>query len=133
MHCVAAGALKGAVIGAAVGAFTGAVSSAVKHRVATGSWEGVESAAFDGGATGFMTGAITGTITGGMNSNVCFVAGTSILTSVGHVLIEDISIGDKVWSENPETGEKELKEVVQTFINETGMYMDDLIDIFPKR
>jgi hypothetical protein len=32
---------------------------------------------------------------------------------------EDIQAGDYVWSENPETGEKGLKEVVQTFVNET--------------
>ena len=34
-------------------------------------------------------------------------------------MIEDIRAGDYVWSENPETGEKGLKEVVQTFVNET--------------
>ena len=51
--------------------------------------------------------------------NQCFVAGTLISTETGHVKIEDITVGDKVWAANPETDEKALKEVAQTFINET--------------
>ena len=122
---VAAGALKGAIIGAAVGAASGAATAVVENRVKTGSWKGSGQAALEGGASGLMTGAITGAVTGGMNSNVCFVAGTSVLTSSGYIAIEDIAAGDKVWSENPETGEKELKEVVQTFVNET----DELVHV----
>ncbi len=91
VHCVAAGALKGAIIGGVVGA-----------------------------TDGFMSGSIGGAISGGMTSNVCFVAGTSVLTAAGYVAIEDIFPGDKVWSENPETGDKEIKEVVRTFVNETN-------------
>ena len=56
------------------------------------------------------SGAVTGAITGGVSNyvkGVCFVAGTSVLASAGYVLIEDVSVGDKVWSENPETGEKD--------------------------
>ena len=126
--CVAIGALKGAAIGAVTGAVSGAVTSAVKHRVTTGSWKGSGTAARDGAASGALSGAITGAITGGIHNKVkgiCFVAGTSVLTSVGYVLIEDISVGDMVWSENSETGEKELKEVVQTFVNET----DELVHV----
>lgn len=124
--CIAVGAAKGAAIGFAVGAVTGAATSVISNRVKTGSWKGSGKAALEGGADGALSGAITGAITGGMNSNVCFVAGTSVLTSVGHVAIEDIRSGDKVWSENPETGEKELKEVVQIFVNET----DELVHVF---
>ena len=40
--------------------------------------------------------------------------------------IEDIKAGEFVWSENPETGEKALKQVVRTFVNES----DILIHIF---
>jgi len=126
--CVAVGALKGAAIGAATGAVSGAVTSAVKHRATTGSWKGSGTVARDGAASGALSGAITGAITGGIHNKVkgiCFVAGTSVLASVGYVLIEDISVGDMVWSENPETGEKELKKVVQTFVNET----DELVHV----
>ncbi|MDD6212377.1 MAG: polymorphic toxin-type HINT domain-containing protein [Clostridiales bacterium] len=49
---------------------------------------------------------------------LCFVAGTQILTENGHIPIEDIKVGDYVYAENPETGEKRLKRVEQTFINE---------------
>jgi len=41
----------------------------------------------------------------------CFVAGTQVLTEDGLKNIEDIKVGELVWSRNPETGEQELKEV----------------------
>ena len=50
----------------------------------------------------------------------CFIAGTAILTVAGHRAIETIKTGDMVWAENPETGEKALKAVVQTFVNKTN-------------
>ena len=49
----------------------------------------------------------------------CFVAGTLVLTSEGNKPIEEIKSGDLVYSTDPETGESEYKEVVQTFENET--------------
>ena len=49
----------------------------------------------------------------------CFVAGTLVATEVGSVPIEEIQAGDMVWASDPETGEVALKEVVQTFRNET--------------
>ena len=51
--------------------------------------------------------------------NICFVAGTLVLTATGHEAIEKIEAGDWVWATDPETGETELKQVVQTFRNET--------------
>lgn len=125
VHCVALGALKGAVIGSAIGAATGAAKGAVKHRVQNKTWKGAGKAALEEGATGFMTGAITGAITGGKNSKACFIAGTAVLTASGAVDIETIVAGDLVWSKNPETGERALKRVVQTFVNET----DELVRV----
>ena len=49
----------------------------------------------------------------------CFVEGTLVVTSEGNKPIEEIQAGDFVYSTNPETGESEYKEVVQTFENET--------------
>ena len=49
----------------------------------------------------------------------CFVSGTLVLTIDGNKPIEEIKAGDLVYSTNPETGESEYKEVVQTFENET--------------
>ena len=65
-------------------------------------------------------------VTGAGNIQVCFVAGTYILAHLRNKKIEDIRVGDKVWAENPETGEKELKTVVQTFVNETN----ELVHVF---
>ncbi len=73
-----------------------------------------------------MWGAATGFVSGGLTSNVCFVAGTAVLAASGQVAIETIKAGDLVWAENPETGEKALKSVVKTFVNET----DELVHVF---
>ncbi len=48
----------------------------------------------------------------------CFVAGTMVVTQDGMKSIENIKTGDKVYSENPDTGQKEYKEVKQTFVHE---------------
>ena len=55
----------------------------------------------------------------------CFVAGTLVTTEQGQKPIEEIKVGDKVLSENPETGEIAYKTVEETYINET----DELIHV----
>ena len=55
----------------------------------------------------------------------CFVAGTLVETEDGQKPIEEIQAGDKVLSENPETGEIAYKTVEETYINET----DELIHV----
>ncbi len=62
---------------------------------------------------------------GGANSSQCFIAGTLVLTANGYVPIEEIEAGDRVFAENPETGEKGIRTVVQTFVNET----DELVHV----
>jgi hypothetical protein len=44
------------------------------------------------------------------------VAGTLIATSQGEKAIEEIQVGDQVWSRNEETGERRLREVVDLFV-----------------
>ena len=44
----------------------------------------------------------------------CFGEGTQVLTLTGLKNIETIQIGDKVWSINLETNERELKEIIST-------------------
>lgn len=58
-----------------------------------------------------------------MTSNQCFAAGTLIATANGLIPIEDIRPGNFVWATNPETGETELKPVVQLFRNETDEWV----------
>jgi hypothetical protein len=67
---------------------------------------------------GGTIGAMVGYSTHSAAFSNCFVAGTLIKTSEGDKPIEDIEVGDLVYSENPETGETELKPVVNLFRNE---------------
>ncbi len=105
------------------GAVAGAVGGAVQSRLQTGSWEGAGQAALSGAAQGAIdgafSGAISGAISGGLTSSVCFAAGTAVLTASGTVFIENVQVGNLVWATDPETGETELREVVQLFRNET--------------
>jgi hypothetical protein len=49
----------------------------------------------------------------------CFTGDTLVYTDSGLKEIKDIKVGDQVYAENPETGEKVLKNVTQVYINET--------------
>ena len=64
--------------------------------------------------------------TSSFTNGVCFIAGTLVHSEDGSKAIEDISAGDKVWAWDEETGDVALKEVVETYINET----DELIHVF---
>ncbi len=55
----------------------------------------------------------------------CFVNGTKISTENGDVLIEDIKVGDLVWSYNFETQTKELKKVLQV----VAPMHDDIVEV----
>lgn len=128
---VAVGAAKGAAVGFAMGAASGA---AIGYAT-TGTLEGTLNGMADGALSGAITGAITGGIQGGINyyskptvspgstqsscPSQCFVAGTLVLTVDGPAAIEAIKTGDLVFAEDPETGEKGVKRVAQTFVNET--------------
>ena len=51
------------------------------------------------------------------NPSHCFIAGTQVKTEEGYKAIEEIEVGDKVWSWDEETGEQALKPVVRLFRN----------------
>ncbi len=85
-----------------------------------------------GGATHLTGGhgiaSATGS-SGGANASgggPCFLVGTMILAADGTIPIEEICEGDMVWSWDEETGDVALKEVVETYVNET----DELVHIF---
>ena len=124
--CAAMGAAKGAAIGFVSGAISGAASGAVTHRIKTGRWDGAGEAALNGMADGALSGAISGAVTGAFTSPYCFVAGTAVLVASGTAAIETIQAGDLVWAWDEETGEVALKEVVETYVNET----DELVHVF---
>ena len=52
------------------------------------------------------------------STSSCFVAGTKVAVENGYKNIEDIRIGDYVYSYNQETKTKELKKVLETFIHQ---------------
>jgi RHS repeat-associated protein len=54
----------------------------------------------------------------------CFVAGTLVATENGFTPIEDLKPGDWVWSVNEMTGEKALREVLQTLEQTTETLVD---------
>ncbi len=56
---------------------------------------------------------------GGCTNGWCFVTGTLVYTEDGDRAIEDIRVGDYVWATDPETGELELKQVLNLFRNVT--------------
>ena len=58
-------------------------------------------------------------MTGVVNGSKCFVAGTLVLTEDGEKPIEEIEVGDYVYSTDPETGESGFKEVLWTYQRET--------------
>ena len=53
----------------------------------------------------------------------CFIAGTLVATGYVLTKIEDIKVGDKVWSYNEKTKQKELKTVKNIFRNKTKSWM----------
>lgn len=54
-----------------------------------------------------------------MFNPMCFTGDTEVYTDSGLVCIEDIEVGDEVWAYNSETGETELKEVLNVWVKET--------------
>lgn len=54
-----------------------------------------------------------------LKGELCFIAGTLVLTEDGDKKIEDIEIGDKVLAYDEETGEQALKKVTQLYRNTT--------------
>ena len=53
-------------------------------------------------------------------------AGTVILINEGRKAIEDIVVGDYVWACDEETGEKSLRRVTETYVNQTS----ELVHVF---
>ncbi|MEM9102902.1 MAG: polymorphic toxin-type HINT domain-containing protein [Pseudomonadota bacterium] len=70
----------------------------------------LQKSALDSVSTGGEESAIQGS-GNGQCAQASFVAGTKILTENGFVAIEQVKVGDKVWSYNEESGEVELNLV----------------------
>ena len=61
----------------------------------------------------------------------CFVAGTKVLTANGYKNIEDLKVGEYVYSYNMETKERELAQIKDTVVNYSAriyeLYINDQI------
>ncbi|MDR1643893.1 MAG: HINT domain-containing protein [Clostridiales bacterium] len=69
---------------------------------------------------------ITGIVVAGFSK--CFDGDTPVLTEDGSKRIDEIEVGDRVWSYNFETGEVELCEVTEVFVNETYEILSITVD-----
>ena len=77
----------------------------------------------------FSTTAEIGTMVitmGSASGKLCFAAGTVVLLNEGRKAIEDIVVGDYVWAWDEETGEKTLRRVTETYVNQTS----ELVHVF---
>lgn len=134
------GAAKGAVIGAVTGALTGAATGAVQGAVEgykeTGTLEGTlrgmgkgaAKGAVQGAQDGLLSGMVMGGISGAMNPSFCFVAGTSVLTTLGKKAIETVKVGDTIPCVDHITGEATEKKVISTTINKVNRLIELDID-----
>ena len=135
----AKGAVVGAVTGAVGGAVTGAVTGAIEGYQEAGTLEGTLKGMGRGAAKGAVQGAqdglVSGLVMGGIagainpgtvrNPSCCFVAGTTVLTSLGKKTIESIKVGDVVPCIDHITGESAEKRVTSTSVRK----IDRLIEL----
>lgn len=82
-------------------------------------WKNIEACAKDGDWVGVITGSIHLVVSLLALSDNCFTGDTLVATEDGQKRIDEIEVGEKVWSYNINTGETELKEVVTVFVHET--------------
>ncbi len=115
---VAAGVFIGSSVALASSAYSAALESDSVEEFAQYGEEALISTAFGGGVGGVTAYSLPG--------HNCFVAGTLVETEDGHILIENVSVGTMVWAWNEENGDVELKQVVETYVNES----DELVHIF---
>ena len=130
----AAANIIGGIIGGVTGASLGYLLAKQLGLTGWKKWALISAATVGGAALGAFLGPYVAKLAKSMGSAVktavkttakvgkelCFVAGTPVKTDKGNVPIEQIKAGDYVYAENPETGAKGLKRVLQTFENETS-------------
>ena len=84
--------------------------------------KGAAKGALEGAKDGLISGMVMGGISSGIsamsgNPSFCFVAGTTVLTTLGKKAIETIQVGDTVPCVDHITGEATEKKVVSTSVN----------------
>ena len=129
---MAAGAFVFSSVAFGAAAMDAAVnSSSVEEFMDNGNWGtvvGVVGAAAWGGLAGLQMYRMQNSnpnpssksVTSSPCDGTCFVAGTLVETENGSLPIEQVTAGMLVYATDPETGETELKEVVNSFVRESS-------------
>ena len=86
--------------------------------------KGAAKGAVQGAADGLISGMVSGAVAGAMNPSFCFVAGTTVLTTLGKKAIETIQVGDAVPCVDHITGEATEKKVVSTSVNKVNRLIE---------
>ena len=90
--------------------------------------KGAAKGAVQGAQDGLLSGMVMGGISGAMNPSFCFVAGTSVLTTLGKKAIETVQVGDTIPCVDHITGEATEKKVISTTINKVTRLIELDID-----
>ncbi len=94
-----------------------------------GAWKGAVEGAKDGFISGFVAGGVASGISAMQgNTLFCFVAGTTVLTTLGKKAIETIQVGDTVPCVDHITGEASEKRVVSTSVNKVDTLVELVIN-----
>ena len=67
---------------------------------------------------------VSGAVAGAMNPSFCFVAGTTVLTTLGKKAIETVQVGDMVPCVDHIAGEATEKKVVSTSVNKVNRLIE---------
>ena len=89
---------------------------------------GMGKGAVKGAADGLISGMVSGAVAGAMNPTFCFVAGTTVLTTLGKKAIETIQVGDAVPCVDHITGAVAEKKVIITTVNKVNHLTELEID-----
>jgi len=126
-----------AITGAATGAVQGAVEGYQETGTLEGTLRGMGRGAMKGAVECAKDGLISGMVSGAFagaamsmsgNPTFCFVAGTTVLTTLGKKAIETIQVGDVIPCVDHITGETAEKRVVTTTVNKVDRLIELDID-----
>ena len=95
--------------------------------------KGAVKGAVQGAADGMISGMVSGAFAGAAmsmsgNPMFCFVAGTTVLTTLGKKAIETVQVGDTIPCVDHITGEASEKKVISTSINKVDRLIELDID-----
>jgi len=95
--------------------------------------KGAVKGAVEGAKDGLISGMVMGGVSAGISSMsgnpmFCFVAGTTVLTTLGKKAIETIQVGDPIPCVDHITGEEAEKKVISTTVNKVNRLIELDID-----